>query len=133
MLTIHDVEFSGGIGFDFDVFPELVESHNAYDFEYQEGGDDEVPHQSEEDRLWWPITLEEPILDPAIDCIADQLEVTRWQQMDVLSLHALCGRGVENKGARTRKKFGIVDHDLLPGNSTSYVSETTSTHLHPIT
>jgi len=85
---VDDVEFSGGIEFDFFVFPELVESDNAYDFEYQEGGDDEVPLQSEEDRLWWPITPEEPILDPAIlselDCIADQLEVTRWQQMDVL-------------------------------------------------
>ena len=33
---------------------------------------------------------------------------------EVISLHALCGRGVENKGERTRKNFDI--HDLLPGN-----------------
>ena len=74
----------------FDVFPEepTVESDNAYDFEYQKGGGydhAESPLQEEScksgdgERLWWPLTPEEPVLDPVLlselDAIADQLEV----------------------------------------------------------
>ena len=43
---------------------------------------------ADEERLWWRITPEEPTLDPAVlselDIIADRLEVTRLQEMDVL-------------------------------------------------
>ena len=96
---VDDVEVSNGIEFDFDVFPEDETFGTDYDldFEHQEGGD--VEHESSlddktmlsllsEERLWWPITPEEPAMDAAmlaeLDCIADQLEVTRLRQMDVL-------------------------------------------------
>ena len=95
---VDDVEISMGIDFDFDVFPEepTVESDNAYDFEYQKGGDydhaesplqEESSKSEDDERLWWPLNPEEPVLDPVLlselDAIADQLEVTRLQDMDV--------------------------------------------------
>ena len=108
-----DVEISMGIDFDFDVFPEepTVESDNAYDFEYQKGGDydhAESPLQGEssksadDERLWWPLIPEEPVLDPVLlsglDAIADQLQVTRLQDMDVLVGEQDISSGVELGG-----------------------------------
>ena len=71
---VDDVEISKGIDFDFDVFPEepTVESDNAYDFEYQKGEDydhaesplqEESSKSADDERLWWPLTPEEPVLE----------------------------------------------------------------------
>ena len=113
-----DVEISMGIDFDFDVFPEepIVESDSAYDFEYQKGGDDEHSesplleesfNSADDERLSWPFTPEEPVLVPVLlselDAIADQLEVTRLQDMDVLVREQDISSGVELGGDLTAR------------------------------
>ena len=108
---VDDVELSGGIEFDFDVFPaeQTFEMNDTLDLEYRQGGDvdDESTFQNDEERLWWPITPEEPILDPAVlselDCIADQLEVTRLQQMDVLVKESTLADGTSLGGDLTAR------------------------------
>ena len=87
---VDDTDVSTGMDFDFDVFPEESDTglNDTYDLDYQEGGDDGGFRNEDEERLWWPFSPEEPVLDPALlvelDAIADQLEVTRLQEMSVL-------------------------------------------------
>ena len=87
---VDDTDISMGMDFDFGVFPEESDTglNDAYDPDYQEGGDDVDFGNEDEERLWWPFSPEEPVLDSALlvelDAIADQLEVTRLQEMSVL-------------------------------------------------
>ena len=87
---VDDTDVSMGMDFDFDVFPEESDTglNDACDLDYQEGGDDGGFRNEDEERLWWPFSPEEPVLDSALlvelDAIADQLEVTRLQEMNVL-------------------------------------------------
>ena len=87
---VDDTEVSMGLDFDFDIFPDDADTglNEPYDTEYQEGGDDGGFGNEDEERLWWPYSPDEPILDATLmaelDAIADQLEVTRLQEMTVL-------------------------------------------------
>ena len=80
---VDDTDATQGVDFDFEVFSEdpIDETGDAHDAEYQIGGDDE-------EQLWWPLTTEEPDLDAttldSLDAIADRVEVSRLQAMDVL-------------------------------------------------
>ena len=87
---VDDTDVSMGMDFDFGDFPDETDTglNDSYDADYQEGGDDVDFGNEDEERLWWPFSPEEPVLDPALmvelDAIADQLEVTRLQEMSVL-------------------------------------------------
>ena len=82
----------------------------------QKGGDGdhaESPLQEEdfrnndEERLWRPFTPEEPVFDPVLlselDALADQLEVTRLQDTDVLVREQDISSGVELGGDLTAR------------------------------
>ena len=87
---VDDTDATMGVDFDFEVFSEepMDDFEDTLDTEYQEGGDDYDLQHDDEERLWWPYTPDEPVLDPSLlaelDVIADQIEVTRLQKMDVL-------------------------------------------------
>ena len=72
----------------FSLKKPMDDFEGTLDTEYQEGGDDYDLQHDDEERLWWPYTPDEPVLDPSLlaelDMIADQIEVTRLQKMDVL-------------------------------------------------
>ena len=80
---VDDTDATMGVDFDFEVFSEgsIDEAEDTHDVEYQTGGDDE-------EQLWWPLSAEEPDLDTetlgSLDAIADRVEVSRLQAMDVL-------------------------------------------------
>ena len=80
---VDDTEATMGVDFDFEVFSEwhMDEADDTHDTEYQKGGDDE-------EQLWFRLTAEEPALDEStlanLDAIADRVEVSRLQDMDVL-------------------------------------------------
>ena len=87
---VDDTDATMGVDFDFEVFSEepMDDFEDTLDTEYQEGGDDYDLQHDDEERLWWPYTPDEPVLDPSLlaelDMIADRIEVTRLQKMDVL-------------------------------------------------
>ena len=87
---VDDTDIAMGMDFDFGVFPEESDTglNDSYDPDYQEGGDDVDFGNEDEERLWWPFGPEEPVLDSdllvELDTIADQLELTRLQEMSVL-------------------------------------------------
>ena len=80
---VDDTEATVGVDFDFEVFSEwpMDEAEDTHDTEYQKGGDDE-------EQLWFHLTAEEPSLHEStlanLDAIADRVEVSRLQDMDVL-------------------------------------------------
>ena len=81
---VDDTDATMGVDFDFEVFSEWPmddEAEDTHDIEYQKGGDDE-------EQLWFHLTAEEPSLDEStlvsLDAIADRVEVSRLQDMDVL-------------------------------------------------
>ena len=109
---VDDTDVSMGTDFEFDVFPEESDTglNDAYDLDYQEGGDDGGFRNEDEERLWWPFSPEEPVLDSTLlvelDAIADQLEVTRLQEMSVLVREDDLSSDVELGGDLTAR-FGI--------------------------
>ena len=80
---VDDTDATMGVDFDLEFFDEWImdEADDAHDTEYQKGGDDE-------EQLWFHLTAEEPSLDESVlaslDAIADRVEVSRLQDMDVL-------------------------------------------------
>ena len=98
-----------GMDFDFGVFPEEPDTglNDSYDPDYQEGGDDVDFGNEDEERLWWPFSPEEPVLDSdllvELDTIADQLEVTRLQEMSVLAKEKDLSPDVELGGDLTAR------------------------------
>ena len=95
---VDDTDISMGMDFDFGVFPEESDTglNDAYDL-----------HNEDEERLWWPFSPEEPVLDSALlvelDAIADQLEVTRLQEMSVLMKEEDLSPDVEPGGDLTAR------------------------------
>ena len=88
---------------------------------------------ADDERLGWPFTPEEPVLDPGLlselDAIADQLEVTRLQDMDVLVREQDSSSGVELGGdltarfVRTWRKKCKGNHDFWYRRSRLVVRE----------
>ena len=126
---VDDTDISMGMDFDFGVFPDETDTglNDSYDPEYQEGGDDVDFGNEDEERLWWPFSPEEPVLDSALlvelDTIADQLEVTRIQEMSVLVKEEDLSPDVELGGdltarfVRTWRKKSKGNEDFWYGRS----------------
>ena len=128
---VDDTDISMGMDFDFGVFPDVSDTglNDSHDPDYQEGGDDVDFGNEDEERLWWPFSPEEPVLDSALlvelDAIADQLEVTRLQEMSVLVKEEELSPEVELGGDLTAR-LGVnctsftVTPDLSGTNETSW-------------
>ena len=79
-----------GVDFDIEVFSAepMDDFEDTLDTEYQEGRNDCDLQHDDEERLWWLYTPDELALDSSLlaelDVIADRIEVTRLQKIDVL-------------------------------------------------
>ena len=86
----------------------MISSQKGGDYDHAESPlQEESSKSADDERLWWPLTPEEPVLDPVLlselDAIADQLEVTRLQDMDVLVGEQDISSGVELGGDLTAR------------------------------
>ena len=148
---VDDTDVSMGMDFDFGDFPDETDTglNDSYDPDYQEGGDDVNFGNEDEERLWWPFSPEEPVLDSALmvelDANADQLEVTRLQEMSVLvkeeeSPEVELGSDLTARFVRTWRKKSKGSEDfwyrrsrLVARDSTSCAFEMICIHLPLIT